>query len=139
MLEKAKARGLYQRLGHADLLETVGRESSATYDLVLAADVLVYLGRLDELAGKVKRLLRPSGIFAFSVEALEAVAASTPAPDGSPDYQLQQTGRYAHSRTYMVRLASEHQFEVGHLAQIQGRVNEGKAVPAYLVLYCARG
>jgi len=69
MLEKAKARRLHHRLEHADLPEFVRGENSSSYDLVLAADVLVHLGRHDDLMRDVKRFLRPGGIFGFSVEA----------------------------------------------------------------------
>ncbi|MEO8753489.1 MAG: tetratricopeptide repeat protein, partial [Casimicrobiaceae bacterium] len=74
MLEKAQERKLYSRLVNLDLVTMMRSEAAASYDLVLAADVFVYLGKLDELAEQARRLLRPGGLFAFSVESIEALA-----------------------------------------------------------------
>ena len=48
-------------------------EPASSYDLVTAADVFIYVGRLDALC-EVCRLLRPSGLFMFSVESLDLSA-----------------------------------------------------------------
>jgi len=54
----------------------VSREQAASHDVVVAADVFIYVGRIDALCAEVKRILRPRGLFAFSVEALELIAAN---------------------------------------------------------------
>jgi predicted TPR repeat methyltransferase len=74
MLEKARERRLYDRLEQLDLMAMMQAEPSKTYDLVIAADVFVYLGKLDALAMEVHRLLRAESLFAFSVESLDALA-----------------------------------------------------------------
>ena len=71
-----------------------------SFDLVIAADVFIYIGELDETFCHVGRLLRPGGWFAFSTE-----------ERGVDDYVLLPTGRYAQSQAYVRRLAS-HGFSI---------------------------
>jgi len=135
MLDKANALNLYARLVRADLDAMMEREDAATYDVVVAADVFVYIGKLDGLVAHVHRLLKPGGLFAFSVEALAAGDNSTPATEPLPDYRLNETGRYAHARAYVHRLAATAGFEVLGVTDAHGRVNEGKPVPGYIGLF----
>jgi predicted TPR repeat methyltransferase len=105
MLEKAQARGLYQRLVCADILSTMRQEPEGSYDLIVSADVFIYVGRIDDVVTEARRLLRPGGLFAFSIETLLPPAD---APSTSPlDIQLQTSGRFKHSLDYIERLARE--------------------------------
>lgn len=70
------------------LLSAASGESS--FDVVLAADVLIYIGDLAELFEVVARAPVLGDVFAFSVELLA---------QGS--YRLQSNGRYAHALTYL--------------------------------------
>jgi predicted TPR repeat methyltransferase len=69
MLDKAREAGLYDELACADIVDWL-RQREAEWDLVLAADVLVYIGDLAPLFEGVARVLQPGGWFAFSVESL---------------------------------------------------------------------
>jgi predicted TPR repeat methyltransferase len=82
MLDKARERNLYARLEQLDLLAMMEAEPAASYDVVFAADVFVYLGKLDELVSQARRLLRPGGLFAFSVESLEALQTGADSTEG---------------------------------------------------------
>jgi predicted TPR repeat methyltransferase len=93
---RAGGRPLYDRLIRTDVL-TALRESQASYDLVLAADLFIYVGRLEEVFPAVKTALRPGGLFAFTIELL---------PDEMGDLRLLPTRRYAQSAAYVQRLAS---------------------------------
>jgi len=95
MLRKARDKGIYDRLEKADLQSFSNAGSSL--DLVTAADVFMYLGALDGIFANVSRLLAPDGLFAFSVERLDAA-------DG---FALQPSRRYAHSEAYLRRLLAE--------------------------------
>ena len=139
MLAKARARGVYQRLEQSELLAMVRNEKTAAYDLVLAADVFVYLGRLEEIAREVSRVLRPGGLFGFSVEALSQGAASGAAGAGAEDYRLNPSGRYAHSLEYLNRLAAANQFEITESRPIASRLEHGKPVDGILVLWNSAG
>ena len=70
MLRKAREKGIYHRLEKADLQDF--SSAGALPDLVTAADVFMYLGALDGIFPTVSRLLAPGGLFAFSVERLDA-------------------------------------------------------------------
>ncbi len=134
MLEKARDRHLYHRLEHLDLVTMMRGEPVSSYDVVLAADVFVYFGRLDELVDEARRLLRSAGLFAFSVESLDALVGEAPAQD-APDYQLNVTGRYAHSIAYLSRMAPRHCFDVLASIRTQSRIDKGKPVQGCLALW----
>lgn len=133
MLEKANARNLYQRLECSDLLAMMRGESASSYDVVVAADVFVYLGKLDEIVGEIKRLLRPNGVFAFSVEDLVALRNGE-AGQGNGEYQLEVTGRYTHSMDYLDRLASANGLLVQEAAAVRLRMEKDKPVNGHLVV-----
>jgi predicted TPR repeat methyltransferase len=135
MLDKARERNLYHRLEQADLLTMMRREAAASYDVVFAADVFVYIGRLDELVGETRRLLRPGGFFAFSVESLDALADDPAAPSEPRDYKLNMTARYTHSIAYLARIAADHAFDVLSVTNTQSRLENGKPVQGYLSLW----
>jgi predicted TPR repeat methyltransferase len=134
MLDKARERNLYQRLVQLDLLTMMRAEPSCRYDAVIAADVFVYIGKLDELVVEAQRLLRPGGLFAFSVESLEALRADGVAAEDR-DYRLNLTGRYAHSLDYLNTMAAAGGFEVRTTTEMQSRIDKGKPMRGYLVVW----
>lgn len=131
MLEIAHDRGIYQRIVHSDLLPMMRGEETASYDVVVAADVFVYLGMLDEIVNEAQRLLRSGGYFIFSVEAFEALSKNTV----EAGFQLSSTGRYTHSSDYLKKLAFGNGFESLNLVYTQVRQEAGKPVMAWLVLW----
>jgi predicted TPR repeat methyltransferase len=92
MLDKALEAGLYDELACADIVEWL-RQQEAAWDLVLAADVLVYFGDLAPLFGQVARVLRRGGWFGFSVESLAA--------ESSSGYAITASNRFAHTPAYV--------------------------------------
>jgi len=130
MLAKAKARGIYQQLHHADLLTMMKGEAPASHDVVFSADVFIYIGKLDEIVAETRRLLTPGGIVAFSIESPDAEPGVTP-----PDYELQNTGRYRQSAAYIQRLASEHGFATLDMAPTVIRTDAHKAINGHLVVW----
>ena len=135
MLEKARERNLYDRLEQLDLLTMMQGEAAASYDVVFAADVFVYLGNLDELVEQARRLLRPGGFFVFSVESLDALADDAAALPDRRDYKLNVTARYAHSVAYLTRLAADNGFDVLSTTGTQSRLDKGKPVQGYMALW----
>jgi predicted TPR repeat methyltransferase len=132
MLAKARERNIYERLVQADLLPAMRDEPSAGYDVVLAADVFVYLGRLDEVMAQAARLLSPGGAFAFSVEALEALPEDKRG-DGQ-EFVLNDKGRFAHAAPYIERLAAANGLHLLELTGVQSRLEQGVPVQGWLVL-----
>jgi predicted TPR repeat methyltransferase len=127
MLEKAKARDVYDHLEPADYLEVLRRDASA-FDLLVAADVLIYIGDLAPTFAAAASALRPAGLFAFSVESGSA-----------PRYELNKsTHRYTHSKPYVQRLASMYGFVEVVFTDITVRKEAGQDVPGYLVVLRAQ-
>jgi len=118
MVEQARATGLYRRVAHEDLLPFLAA-SDETADLVMAADVFIYVGALDAVFAAVRERLRPGGCFAFSVER----------HDGEQDLQLLPSMRYAHAPAYVVRLADTHGFRVSRQWEGLLRHDQDRPIP----------
>lgn len=129
MLEKAQARQLYQRLEQAELVEMMLKETVQSYDLIVAADVFIYIGKLDAVFTEARRLLRPNGLFVFSVEALDALADA----EQGKDYRLNPCGRFAHAIAYIKTLAAQSGFLVSSATLSDARLENGKPVAAWLL------
>jgi predicted TPR repeat methyltransferase len=127
MLEKARATGLYDELACADILAWLaGRQ--AEWDLVVAADVLVYFGDLAPLFKAVAGALRPGGQFAFSVEAL------APELDSGAGYAITASNRFAHAPAYVRACARAAGLQVLGQRDAALRQEHGKDVAGVLYL-----
>lgn len=122
MLAKAQQRGLYQELICEDILRYL-TPSKSHYDIIVAADVLVYFGALDTLFTRIKDALRPGAYFAFSVEKSE-----------DTDYRLQASQRYAHSVHYIHYLANSLELQIRHCRQHSGRREAQQDVQSLIVV-----
>jgi predicted TPR repeat methyltransferase len=95
MLERARSRGCYDELICEEITAYAAR-CTETFDVVTAADVFCYFGDLFVVFAAVAPLVRPGGLFAFSVETRS---------DGSAGNQdapcLLEHGRYAHTVSYL--------------------------------------
>jgi len=92
MIEQARAKKIYDRLDAAELTEFLAAEAAhgAEADLIVAADVFVYLSDLAPVAAAVARVLAPDGLFAFTVETHDGEGVL-----------LQPTLRYAHAASHV--------------------------------------
>lgn len=135
MLEKAHARNLYQRLERSDLLTMMRGEKTSSYDVIVAADVFIYVGKLDEICGEIKRLLSPGGLVAFSIETLEELPSKEISQNVQREYQLENTSRYTHSVSYIIKLAVANGFITQEMVPTQIRMERDKPVNGYLVLW----
>jgi predicted TPR repeat methyltransferase len=97
MVVKAQSLGVYDSL-HAQDLVTFLEQVTTKADLVLAADVFIYVGWLDAVFEALSPRVRPGGWLAFTVE--EA--------DPGFEVQLHSSLRYAHALTYLQKLAAQH-------------------------------
>lgn len=101
MLEKAKSKEIYTRLECEDVLVYLDRESE-NYDLFLATDLFIYMGRLDYFFQAVKKRASHGAIMACSIERHE----------GDEDYVLRNSGRYAQRPHYLHAMAESAGFKV---------------------------
>ena len=122
MLAQAGATGMYDELVCADIGAFLATRRSA-FDLVVAADVLVYFGDLDALFGQVRAALRPGGWFCFSTEAGEG-----------GDVALLPSQRYAHALPYLERLAGAHGFALAEAGRAVVRSENGVAIDGHLLV-----
>jgi predicted TPR repeat methyltransferase len=123
MLDKAATLGVYERLVRADVIEHL-QSSEHRYDLVLAADVFIYIGDLDGVFEGVARVLAPDGVFCFSVELA--------APERT--FELRPSLRYAHGEPYLRSLAERHGFALRRSLARPIREEQGTAIDG-LFLY----
>lgn len=128
MIDKAREKQVYTELVVADILPFMQNSMPASYDLIVAADVFVYLGDLAPIFAEAWRLLRPSGLFVFSVEV---------APDESEDFTLDHTGRYRHSAGYLRRVCEANGLEAAQFTQTVIRHQSDQPVSGYLCVFVA--
>ena len=133
MLAKAVEKGVYDHLARADLSKSAVESGlfspehpAHRADLVLAADVMMYLGDLESPAALAAELLKSGGTFAFSVEA---------ADEG---YVLQPSMRYAHSQAHMAVLFDRHGFEERDFERVTLRMDAGKPVYGFIFIATKR-
>jgi predicted TPR repeat methyltransferase len=123
MLEKAAKTKLYDALHEAELVSFLKERSDGEADLVVAADVFVYMAALDETFRETKRVLKREGLFAFTVQAHEG--------DG---FVLGHDARYAHGESYLRKLAEENGLRVVLLERVSTREDRGVPVPGFLAV-----
>jgi predicted TPR repeat methyltransferase/Flp pilus assembly protein TadD len=128
MLEKAEERHVYDWLIEGEILKTLECQPEV-FELIFAADVLIYFGDLAQLMSSVAQSLKPGGLFAFSIECTRGA-----------DYVLLPSGRFAHSAAYIEELARD-RFTVVHTASKTFRLEAGAPVNGALYIlqrrFCA--
>jgi len=125
MLEVARGRGCYGELVLAEAGQYLSSLASPGFDLVVAADVLIYIGDVGQVFSEVARVLRPAGWFAFSVEQPSQACDS---------YRLEQSGRYAQSLAYVRKLAREHGLIERSCRDVAIRKHGAQALPGQLLV-----
>jgi predicted TPR repeat methyltransferase len=89
MIDAARARGIYDDLVLGDL-ETVLHAPGPTYELILAADTMIYIGDLAPTFSGVAKRLEPEGFYIFAVES---------AAEG--EWQQTAANRFRHGLAYL--------------------------------------
>ena len=122
MLERAAALGVYDSLLHADVAEHLA-QSESNHDLVLAADVFIYVGELGGVFAGVQRVLRPGGLFCFTAERAGDEQGAV----------LMPHLRYAHSLPYLRGLARQHGLQELRVVTQPIRQDQAQAIPGLYV------
>ncbi|HWY62358.1 MAG TPA: tetratricopeptide repeat protein [Rhizomicrobium sp.] len=120
MIDKAYARRIYDHLMVGDI-ETALADSGPSYDLIVAADTLVYLGDLAPVFAGARARLGQHGYFLFTVEA------------GPADFALGPKRRWRHSEAYLRRAAASAGFQVAGLVAASPRHEANQPVEGFAV------
>ena len=123
MIAEARRKAIYDKLSTADV-ETFLAAPGWHYDLLLAADVLVYFGHLAEVFHGAKRKLRPGGWFLFTVE-----------KHGGGGFALGPKRRYRHSADYIRETAMSVGFDCMGLIDCSPRKDAGEPVEGLAVAF----
>ena len=123
---------VYSSVVVADCVEFLEGHSGAAKDLVLAADVLCYMGDLDALFRSVRSALGTGGRFLFTTEELAAEEGASATPSAS--FDLQSSGRFSHSVAYIQGLARRYGFEVASAQKEVVRVDGDVPIPS--IVFC---
>lgn len=120
MLEQARRRGGYNELIHADMTASL----TGAYDLIVAADALVYVGDLAALLQAASRTLQAQGVFVATVEV-----------NGQQEsFVLQDSRRYAHSRAYVAEQAKSAGLQLQHWQEGVLRQDRGANICGAVVI-----
>ena len=122
MVARAQARGIYDELVAGDAVGFM-RERAGRFDLVVAGDVLVYVGELEEIFAAVRTTLRDDGLFAFTTEKADGTRVV-----------LRESLRYAHPLQYLRDVGARYGLGVLSAEEKPLRKESQKPVPAWVVL-----
>jgi len=119
MLEVAKQKNIYSELHNLDIEHALQRYTEN--ELIIAADVFVYLGDLATVLELAKAALIPHGLFAFTVE-----------KSNIQPYHLQKSARFAHHKQYIEELAAKNSFKVERGDEVVLRQQNNQPVAGWL-------
>ncbi len=126
MLEVAARKGHYHHLVQ-DELGAFLDQTEARYDLFIAADVFIYLGKLERICAGLSRTACRHAVLACSIERLS--------DEPSLSYRLRPSGRFAHAPAYLVGCAARYGFRhVGHQS-LDIRKENGSWIPGDLFIF----
>jgi predicted TPR repeat methyltransferase len=128
MLMRAAEKNIYTATRRQDITEFLTDMPPQAFDVVVAADVFIYIGKLDEIFNQLGQKLAAGSLFAFAVEHLPDTAREAA-------YTLLTTARYAHKDSYIRGLAGKNGFTVAAFDQSAIRTHKEKPVEGlYYVL-----
>lgn len=122
MVMKARERGIYHEVSVGDAV-TAMAVSAGGWDLIIAADVLVYIGDLEPVFAAAARGLRTGGLFAATVERHMGAG-----------FILGPTRRYAHSAAYLRACAIAAGLQVCLVEDCAPRREKGEPVSGLLIV-----
>jgi predicted TPR repeat methyltransferase len=118
MIVEAGKTGLYRKLLAGELVAFLDDCAPGSADLVVAADVFVYMGDLAATFAVARRALAPGGLFAFTTQATD-----------TGDWRVGADLRYAHSAAYLRAAAARAGLVARKLDPVSTRRDAGVDVP----------
>ena len=111
----------------SEYLQKRMKRGASSVDLILAGDVLVYIGKLDTLFSGACTALKSSGKFIFSVEKLIEEVSGT-----NIGFALQESARFAHTKEYIEKIANESGLMITLCVDVPLRYDGGIAINGYI-------
>ncbi|MAN76855.1 MAG: SAM-dependent methyltransferase [Rhizobiales bacterium] len=121
MMAETRDKAIYDGVERAELLDFLGAEGCVA-DIVTAADVFMYCPALPPIFSLVGKVLRPGGVFAFSVER----------HDGEDSQWLQASLRFAHNGDAVARALADAGLDVLRVSEETIRRDRGQPVAGLL-------
>ena len=122
MLPLADARGVYADLYVAEAVDFLAEWDEEKFDVIIATDVLPYLGDLGPFAAAAVRCLVPGGLLVASTERAEA------------GWRVTATQRFAHALAYVDKTFAAEGFVLMASQPVVVRHEEGEPVPGDLAV-----
>jgi predicted TPR repeat methyltransferase len=104
MLAAARQKGTYDELVHAELTAYL-TSCHRQFDLIVAADTVIYFGDLAPVVSAALADLRPGGLLVFTLEELVE-------PEPGEMFRLEPHGRYSHRHEYVEALLAPYGLDV---------------------------
>lgn len=123
MVEAARGKGVYQRLAVGDVVAFLDGEPAASADLIVAADVFVYLGDLAPVLAASVRALAAGGLLAFTVETHDGEGVV-----------LGEKLRYAHAAATVAETLAAAGLTIVTLESCSSRMESGMPVAGLLAV-----
>ncbi len=114
MLAFAKEKNCYDELICAEI-NTYLANTKDQFDIVIAGDALVYVGDLTDVFSNVSKILKKDGLFLFNAEI-----------SAKKEFVLLPTGRFAHQKAWITKLAKTNNLEVLHYQTIVSRLQNNE-------------
>ncbi|MCL7997697.1 methyltransferase domain-containing protein [Brucella sp. 21LCYQ03] len=128
MIEVAYEKGDYDALFVGEAVRFLEETKEDAWDLIVATDVLPYMGDLEQFFAGVSAHLTPSGYFSFSSETQPDERFS------GRNFMVGDYQRFAHAQTYVHSLLSKHGMECIRCEDIVVRSEQGSPVPGHLYI-----
>ena len=127
MVEVSDDKDVYDDLyvAEATAFLLAAAEEDEVWDLIVATDVLPYIGDARPFINAAADRLTPEGLLAFSTETLP----------GLTDWLVTPYHRFAHSRSYIENLAKGVGLNLIDVTDIVVRHEEGAPIPGHLYLF----
>jgi predicted TPR repeat methyltransferase len=123
MIELAHLTGLYAELEVSEIVQGLGSKPEASAELILAADVMVYVHDMAPLLREAARVLTPGGLLAFTAETHSGAGVV-----------LGEGLRYAHSFAYVRASIEASGLALNQLEAASSRTESGAAVPGLVAV-----
>lgn len=128
MVAIADEKGDYNTLYVGEVTRFLASTDAMAWDLIIATDVLPYMGDLEPFFSKIPLNINKRGIFAFSSETLSDETFA------GRDFMVGPNQRFAHSENYIKQLLAKYGFECLQSQPIVVRHEQGKPVAGHLII-----